>query len=177
MNSDVDPMGQRCAVPVPVSLACAPALTLALCLVLLSSGCSGGRTRAYSGVEQPAERIALLKHQTGFNQPSVYFIRVDGISISGRKYQYGEIELLPGRHEVEFGFEAAGLSLTYSFSTGSDTVIFEAEANRIYEARAVRLTNPWATAFSGGGRWVGVIVDLGTGATVGGAVVNRASGE
>lgn len=122
----------------------ASTLAVVVCLaLLLLSACTGGWTRAYSGLEQPVERIAVLKHQTGFNNPSVYFIRIDGMPISGRKYRYGEIELLPGRHEVEFGFEAAGLSLTYSYSTEHARVVFEAEANHEYEARAEKLTSAW----------------------------------
>lgn len=149
---------------------CRPAIASLMCLpalCLLTCSCTGGRTRAYTGLEQPPERIALLKHQTGFNNPSVYFLRIDGKAISGRKYQYGEIELLPGRHEVEFGFEAAGLSMTYSHSIENARVVFDAEVNHEYEARAEKLpaTGILATV-AGDIRWRGIIVDLGSGSVV-----------
>lgn len=138
-----------------------------LLAILFLSACTGGRTRAYSGSEQPSESVALLKHQTGFGKPSVKFVRIDDQPIAGRKYQYGEIELLPGRHEVEFGFEAAARgSLIYA--TDSAIVVFEAEANHEYEARAVPPSYSilpdclHTLALWGNRRWIGIIVDLRT---------------
>ena len=135
-------------------------------LALLLSACTAATIRGYSGPQLPAEQIAVLRHQTGFNNPSVYFIRVDDVSF---QRLYGDIEILPGRHEVEFGFEAAGMTMTYSYSTENAVVDFEASANHEYEARVVRLPpTSILTALAGEGRWTGIIVDLGTGERVDG---------
>ena len=138
-------------------------LSIFLCLLsLLLGACTAELKRAYSGPEQPPERVVLLKHQTGFLRPSVYFVRIDGVPLSERKHHFGDVELLPGRHEVEFGFQTA-----FGFSTENATVAFKAEANHEYEARAQMLpaTSVWGTlgiwGQLGSDKWMGIIVDLG----------------
>jgi len=133
--------------------------------VLVLSACTGARIRAYTGPEQSPDHIAILRHQTGFNNPSVYFVRIDDLPFARR--QYADVELLPGRHEVAFGYEAVSLLMTYSFSTKNAWVTFDAEAGHEYEARVQKLpsNNIWA-ALAGQGRWMGIIVELHTGNVV-----------
>lgn len=142
---------------------------IVLCSILpFVSACTGGLTRAYSGPEQPPEKTALLRHQTGFAKPSVYFVCIDGLAISERKFRYGEIQLLPGRHEVEFGFQAgiAGENAKrVTHSTNTVRTVFEAEASHEYEARAVTLEPFWMALFKRR-NWIGMIVDSSDGSVV-----------
>lgn len=124
--------------------------------------------RTYDGPQQPRESVALLRHQSD-SGPSVYFVRLDQRSLQTggdlfRPHQYMDLELLPGRHEVEFGWDGP-----YDRSQSSLVLTFEAQANHVYEARTSKAAGffPLGQLFTGG-HWQGEIVDLQTDAVVAG---------
>ena len=131
-------------------------------LACIFSACTGPPIQPSPSLGDPAEQIVVLRHQTGFNNPSVYFVQVDGTRLSEK--QYADLRLLPGRHEVEFGYETVRwFPLRVERSRDDAKVTFEAVANHEYEARAEKLpaTNVILGTL-GPGNWEGTIVDQAT---------------
>ena len=132
-------------------------------IVIAVAGAScTGRIRAYDGPPRQPDTVAILKDQYGIYSPRVYFIRVDNVAF-GRK-RFADLELLPGRHEVEFGFEES-----YGHSTTNAVVVFDAEANHQYEAQAEPFSTPFsvrAVFLGSSGNWKPRIVDITSGAAV-----------
>ena len=131
---------------------------LAILLLVSSAGCTGQMRRLYPGPPLPPTQVALLKHQTGFGNPSVYFAAVDETVFPRVAKRFFDVELLPGTHVVRFGFDAAD-----AYAVEEATGQFNAEAGRTYEARALFER---FNVLPGRGTWQGVIVDLNTEAVV-----------
>jgi hypothetical protein len=139
---------------------------VALLAMLAAAGCTGERARLYPGPARPPDTVALLKHQTGWGNPSVYFVRIDGTVLPKQAKKFFDVELPPGRHEIEYGYEAAN-----ELSIENAVVIFTAEAGHQYEARAERPTPGVLTVLFGGKiLWSPAVVDLGTNQVVSTAV-------
>jgi hypothetical protein len=131
-------------------------------LVILVVSCTGVTKRLYDGPPKLSSEIALLKHQTGFGNPSVYFIRIDAQVMPSEWKKFYDVELLPGPHEVEFGYESGE-----SVAVSMEVLLFEAEAGRQYEARAIEVgSQNFGEFLTGQGHWGGVIVELSSGRVV-----------
>lgn len=136
-------------------------LTIVAVSVLVTTvGCTGPMRRLYPGPARPPAEVALLKHQTGFGNPSVYFVAIDDTVFPRVAKRFFDIELLPGTHVVRFGFDAAE-----AYATDEVIVEFNAEAGREYEAQALFERSYW-NIFPSRGTWQGVIIDLGNSAVV-----------
>lgn len=134
--------------------ATASCTAVAIWLLASAAGCTGPMRRLYPGPPLPPAQVALLKHQTGFAKPSVYFVSVDDTVFPPVAKRFFDVELLPGRHVVRFGFDAAE-----AYAVDEVTVEFNAEAGREYEARALFERS---YVLPTRGTWQGVIVDLNT---------------
>jgi hypothetical protein len=128
----------------------------ALVVLVATGGCTGPMRRLYPGPALPPAEVALLKHQTGFANPSVYFVAIDDTVFPRVAKRFFDVELLPGKHVVRFGFDAAE-----AYAIDEATVEFSAAAGRVYEARALFQRSYW-NVFPSRDTWQGVIVDLGT---------------
>lgn len=148
-------------------------VVVVLCVVLggTLSACSGARMRTYDGPERPLDQVAVLKPQRGWNSPSVYFVRIDDRVFE--RFSYADLELLPGKHEVEFGYDAVVFDsfsgqMLHSFSTQNAYVVFDAEAGHEYVAWIQPyVSDPIGMGRSAASSWFGLIYDRGTGAPVG----------
>jgi hypothetical protein len=127
-------------------------------LTLVSvAGCTGPMRRLYPGPPRPASEVALLKHQTGAGNPSVYFVAIDAEVFPHVAKRFFDVEVLPGTHVVRFGFDAAEAQAV------DDAIVeFTAEPGRVYAAQALFGRSFWLTLFPRRGSWQGVIVDVGT---------------
>ena len=142
---------------------------LMLTLVAMTGCVERPPLRAYPEAAERPTSVVILRHQTGFWNPSVYFVRIDGEPLprapGDRRPHFNDVELLPGKHEVQFGYEAALLGFQAPDETA--TVAFEAEVGHEYEARVQR--SFWYARF-GIGHWTGIIVDVANDAVAGTAI-------
>lgn len=99
-------------------------------------------------------------------KPSIFFHSIDGSPLGRRP---GDIELLPGRHVIEFAY-ARVTWWSNEYSTENVRLVLDAVAGHEYEARASELPSPtvWLVLVGGRTRWGGSIVDLQSGAVVAG---------
>lgn len=130
-------------------------VTLWLATALLLCAC-GGRQRLYGGPARPLDQVALLTNEWGFWSERVYIVRVDARPIARQPYTY-ELELRPGLHVIEFGYDGA-----YGHSLDNAVLLLNAEAGHHYEARAdwQAFHSGWGSLFGGRGTWVASIFDI-----------------
>src|SRR5215813_4918899 len=83
-----------------------PHRTAVLLVAAVAAGCTGPMRRLYPGAPLPPAEVALLRHQTGFGNPSVYFAAIDDTVFPPVAKRFFDVELLPGKHVVRFGFDA-----------------------------------------------------------------------
>jgi hypothetical protein len=94
------------------------------CLCMLTVGCQSPSARAYSGEVQPLEQVAVLIS----NPHTCPVFIIDGMYKDLKRKPGTEIHVLPGSHEVEVFYQAAGnwispfevkkTSLTQNFQAG-----------------------------------------------------------
>ncbi len=139
-------------------------------LGLLVCGCGLFREpqviRTYEGPARPRAEVAFLYESNlgfglGFTPAHVTIQKIDGVQLDTFLKNSG-IELLPGTHTIETSFFDAT-----SKSTSNASVTFEAKAGHQYEIDGTAL--PSENSFSLRGKWTCWIVDIGSGAVVGGA--------
>jgi len=121
----------------------------------LLAACSE-RQRLYEGLARPADQVALLTNAWGFWSERVVIVRVDDTKIPRQAYSY-EVELNPGLHIVEFGYDGA-----YGHSVTNAVLSLNAEAGHHYEARAHDRgpDRVWGAVIGGPGTWEGSIFDI-----------------
>ena len=108
------------------------AVTIAL------SGCAA--KQAYEGEKQPAEQVALIKGSTNPFGTSASITSIDGEE--GMRWTSGEVEALPGYHELEV-FLQSGIYYIYYF--GKAKVSFTAKAGHVYRVEGkMRQEKLWA---------------------------------
>jgi hypothetical protein len=146
-------------------------LAMAAAALALSACAASQPVRTYDGAPRPQESVAILRHQSATG-PSVYFVRIDHTSLQTggdlfRPHQFMDLELLPGRHEVEFGWDGP-----FDKSGSSIVLAFDAQADHTYEARTSSAAGffPLARLVVTKGHWAGEIVDLQTNEVVAGGV-------
>ena len=149
-------------------------------LAILLAGCGLERWQAYPGEARPGGEVARLRPEPSPLRLGLrpVLTRFDGVPMQvprafTKRY---DIELLPGRHELELKVEGNDGTATVVESR-TMTLWFEAQPGAAYELRVAparsgvkaELLKAFVDAFGAGmydARWLGWIEDRGTGATV-----------
>ena len=109
----------------------------------LMSGCVGhpGRSvRIYDGPQRPIDGVAIVQSdRLAKYGTSMFLMSIDGVHGPDKNYGwsskiYGNytIELLPGKHTLEFRYAEAVAAYTVQYSRTNQSITFTAEPGKIY---------------------------------------------
>ena len=125
-------------------------------LMLAGCGTTGRHFQAYQGTPTNTNEVVLLKVQRNISFNAIVET-IDGISLKNGKWWVDnntrEIELLPGKHDLEVAYADSN----NSHSISNAPISFVAEPGRAYELHVAPLersfTKELLTSFPGGHFW------------------------
>ena len=108
-----------------------------IAVTIVLSGCAA--KQAYEGEKRPAEQVALIKGSTNPFGTSASITSIDGEK--GMRWTSGEVEALPGYHELEVLLQSG----IYIYHFGKAKVSFTAKAGHVYRVEGkMRQEKLWA---------------------------------